>query len=117
MVREGRRRRLTGRGAFDAVFRRGRRRDGDYLQLVSVTAAGDCGRAGFVIGNKSLPRAVDRNRIRRMLRVALERARPGIDRHDVIVRLKSSVEREQFPAIVAEADRLLAALAAGAPRE
>ena len=110
MVRESRQR-LTGQSAFEAVFREGRRRDGDYLQIVSTAAALERGRVGFVIGRRALPRAVDRNRIRRMLRAVLARARPGIDTHDVIVRLKRTVDRAVFPAVVAEAERMLATLA------
>ena len=112
MVRGGRRFRLTGSGAFETVFRSGRRREGAYLQVVSVAAARECGRAGFVIGRKALPLAVDRNRVRRMLRVVLRNARPAIDGYDVIVRLKRGAPRAEFPSIAVEAARLLATLAA-----
>ena len=112
MVPGSRRFRLTGPGAFETLFRSGRRREGAYLQIVSVAAARECGRAGFVIGRKALPLAVDRNRVRRMLRVVLRNARPAIDGYDVIVRLKRGAPRALFPAIVAEAARLLATLAA-----
>mgnify|MGYP000207784331 CR=1 FL=1 len=50
---------LTGQGAFDTVFRGGRRIEGRYLQLVAMPAARVPGRAGYVIGKKALPRAVD----------------------------------------------------------
>jgi len=110
MAGEARRCRLTGSGAFETIFRRGLRRDGEYVQLISVRAARACGRAGFVIGRKALPLAVDRNRVRRMLRVALRQARPGIAGHDVVVRLKRGAARADFPLIVAEAARLLATL-------
>src|SRR5258705_9505847 len=61
MVQASRRCRLTGAGAFETVFRTGRRSEGEFLQLVSTPAAQPCGRVGFVIGSKTLPRAVDRN--------------------------------------------------------
>jgi ribonuclease P protein component len=115
MVLANRRRRLTGTGAFEAVFRTGRRSEGEYLQLVSVAAARADGRVGFVIGRKALPRAVDRNRVRRMLRVVLRDARPAIGDLDVIVRVKRSVPRSAFPLIVVEAARMLAALPAARP--
>jgi ribonuclease P protein component len=72
------------------------------------------GRVGFVIGKKALPLAVDRNRVRRMLREAVRAARPGIESHDVILRLKRGCPRHEFRLIAAEAGRLLAALAASA---
>ena len=84
------------------------------MQLISVTAAHACGRAGFVIGRKALPLAVDRNRVRRMLRVVLRQAQPTIAGHDVIVRLKRGAPRADFPLIVVEAARLLATI--GTPR-
>jgi ribonuclease P protein component len=117
MVRANRRRRLTGSGAFETVFRAGRRSEGQYLQLVSVAAARTTGRVGFVIGRKALARAVDRNRVRRMLRVVLRGARPAIDGLDVIVRVKRAVTRSEFPLVVLEAARMLAALpaAGGSP--
>jgi ribonuclease P protein component len=110
MLQGSRRYRLAGAGVFEAIFRRGRRREGRYLQIVVAAAAGDWGRAGFVIGRKALPRAVDRNRVRRMLRRLLQSARPALARYDVIVRLKRGAPRADFPLIVAEAATLLAAV-------
>ena len=110
MVRATRRCRLTGTGAFETVFRTGRKSEGQYLQLVSVAAARECGRVGFVIGKKALARAVDRNRVRRMLRVVLRDARPTIDRLDVIVRVKRGMPKEEFPRVVVEAAQMLASL-------
>jgi ribonuclease P protein component len=112
MVRGGRRSPLSGAAAFEAVFRNGRRRDGEYLQLIAMTAARQPGRTGFVISRKALARAVDRNRVRRMLRVRLRDARPAIDGYDLIVRLKHGTRRADFARIVAEAARLLDGLAA-----
>jgi ribonuclease P protein component len=109
MVRRGRHR-LTGAGSFARILRSGLRRDGDYLQLVSVVVGDQRGRAGFVIGRKALPLAVDRNRVRRMLRVIVRDARPVIEGLDVIVRLKRRVSRAEFPMVAAEAARLLATL-------
>jgi len=113
MVSARRRCRLTGAGAFEEVFRTGRRSEGEFLQLVSVPAARPCGRVGFVIGGKALPRAVDRNRVRRMLRVALRDGRPAIAHLDLIVRIKRSVPRSEFVRVVAEARRMLAVLPSG----
>jgi ribonuclease P protein component len=113
MVRASRRCRLTGEGAFEEVFRAGRRSEGEFLQLVSTPAARACGRVGFVIGSKVLPRAVDRNRVRRMLRVVLREGRPAIGGLDVIVRVKRAIPRSEFTRIVAEARRMLAVLPTG----
>jgi len=115
MAGGARRCRLSGPAAFETVFRNGLRRDGEYVQLISVKAAHACGRTGFVIGRKALPRAVDRNRVRRMLRGALRQAQPAIAGQDVVVRLKRGAPRTEFRQIVAEAVRLLATLGTQRP--
>jgi ribonuclease P protein component len=110
MLRGSRRYRLTGTGAFDAVFRTGRRREGEFLQMICVVAVREFGRTGIVIGKKALPLAVDRNRVRRMLRVCLRDARPAIDGYDLVVRLKKGAARTEFRSIATEAAGLLAAI-------
>lgn len=94
------------------MLRTGRRREGRFLQMISTVAARDCGRAGIVIGTKTLSRAVDRNRVRRMLRVRLANARPAIERYDVVLRLKRPAPRAEFHLIADEATELLSALTA-----
>ena len=109
-VRGARRYRLTGPGAFDALFRLGERREGAWLQLVAAPARSDPGRTGYAIGTKSLRSAVARNRVRRVLREVVARARPGVAAFDVILRLKRGCAPEDVRAVAAEAERLLAAL-------
>ncbi|MBL0290062.1 MAG: ribonuclease P protein component [Betaproteobacteria bacterium] len=104
--------RLTGRGAYDALFAGGRRRDGAYLQLLSLPAAVAPGRAGYAIPKKLLPLAVDRNRVRRLLREAVRAARPPVCAFDVILRVKRGCPRTEFRALAAEARDLLSALCA-----
>jgi len=107
--------RLRGSGAFEAVFAAGRRLDGRYLQLVAAPAAQSIGRIGYVIGRKAIPRAVDRNRLRRRLREIVRAARPPLDAFDVIVRVKSPVAAAEVPLAVAEGARLVQRLLATAP--
>jgi ribonuclease P protein component len=102
--------RLTGKGSFDALFNAGRRHSGDYVQLVAAPASNPPGRLGLVVPKKVLPLAVDRNRVRRMLRAAQRGARPAVLDYDVILRLKRGCPRTEFRAVAAEATRLLAAL-------
>jgi ribonuclease P protein component len=64
------------------------------------------------VGRKALPRAVDRNRIKRKVREALRAARPAIAAYDVIVRLKCPAPGAELAAAADEAQRLIAALAA-----
>lgn len=92
------------------MFRTGRRHEGTYLQLVYAPARGVPGRVGYVLGKKALPLAVDRNRVRRMLREIVRAARPHLAGYDLIVRLKRGCPRTQFRAIAGEAERLLSLL-------
>jgi ribonuclease P protein component len=97
-------------------LRLGRRREGQWLQLVAAPARSEPGRVGFVIGRKTLKSAVDRNRVKRVLRVVVDRARPGVTAFDLILRLKRAASPAEVPAVAREAERLLAALGDDAER-
>ena len=66
-----------------------------------------------MVPKKALPLAVDRNRVRRMLRAAQRAARPSVLDYDVILRLKRGCPRTEFRLVAAEATRLIAALVGG----
>jgi ribonuclease P protein component len=104
--------RLRGAGAFEAVFQSGQRLDGRFLQFVAAPATTSPGRIGYVIGGKSIPRAVDRNRLRRRLRETLRAARPAIEAYDLIVRVKRVVAPTEIVAAAEEGTTLLRALLA-----
>lgn len=74
------------------------------------------GRVGFVIGRKALKSAVARNRVKRVLRAVVDRARPGVTAYDLILRLKRAATPAEVPALAREAERLLAALGDDADR-
>jgi len=94
------------------LFKAGRRYEGDYVQLVAAPASNPPGRFGLVVPKKVLPLAVDRNRVRRILRVAQRAARPEVLDYDMILRLKRPCPRTEFRSVAAEATRLLATLGA-----
>ncbi len=102
--------RLSGAGAYDAVLRSGRRSEGQYVQVIAAPATADVGRAGYVIARKTLPRAVDRNFVRRRFRESVRALRPAIDGFDLILRLKRADNRLEQRAATFEAAQLLAAL-------
>lgn len=68
------------------------------------------GRAGLVVGRRVLPLAVDRNRMKRKLREALRRARPAIEVHDLVVRLKRPAPGPELDAAVEEATAMIGEL-------
>jgi len=59
-----------------------------------------------------MPRAVDRNRLRRRLREHVRAARPALDAFDVIVRVRNPVASAAVPAAAAEGLALLQRLLA-----
>ena len=84
---------MSGAGAFQSLFELGVRRDAHFLQLIAAPAKRDPGRVGYVIGRKAMPRAVDRNRLRRRLRESVRACRPAIERFDIILRVRQRVRR------------------------
>jgi len=80
--------------------------------LVAAPAALAVGRVGYVIGGKAIPRAVDRNRLRRRLRETVRAARPAIERFDVILRVKRAVTPDEIAVAAAEGSTLVGKLIA-----
>jgi ribonuclease P protein component len=78
--------------------------------LIAAPAAQSPGRVGYVIGRKTMRRAVDRNRLRRRLRENVRASRPAIEAFDIILRVKRTVLRDDIAAANAESLRLLARL-------
>ena len=103
--------RLRGAAAFSRVFHNGRRLETSRIQLVVVPADEVPGRIGYVIGRRQLPRAVDRNRLRRLLRETMRARRAVTKSFDIVVRLRDGGLRADLPKIAAEAAALLDILA------
>jgi ribonuclease P protein component len=98
---------LRGSAQFAAVLRNGRRFEGKRIQLIVAPAGGRAGRVGYVIGSKHLKRAIDRNRLKRMLREAIRARRPTTNAFDVVVRLRTVCDRAGLETAAAEAAALL----------
>lgn len=107
---------MRGAAAFARLFRQGRRIETEHLQLLAAPAGGAIGRVGYVIGKQQLTLAVNRNRLKRMMREAVRRRRPALDAFDIVLRLRRGCPQEGIAAIGAEAARLLDALAAARSR-
>jgi ribonuclease P protein component len=65
-----------------------------------------------VIGRKSMPRAVDRNRLRRCLREKVRAARPAIAAYDVILRVRSPLAASEIALAAGEGEELIRRLLA-----
>lgn len=72
-------------------------------------------RLGMVTAKKVAPRAVDRNRVKRIVREVFRLWRPRLSGLDVVVRLRRCPARDQGPGARRELERFLAELAQQAP--
>ena len=77
------------------------------MQLIVAPAVELPGQVGYVIGAKQLPRAVDRNRLRRVLREALRARRVALSGLDIVLRLRRPCAPTEVAAVASEAAMLL----------
>ena len=89
------------------MFRGGRRFEASRLQLLAMPTTAASGRVGYVIGKKLLGRAVDRNRLKRMLREAVRNRRPAMNAFDLVIRLRQPCAGAELPGVATEACLLL----------
>ncbi len=74
----GRRTRVTRSGDFDSVYRRGTSAAGRHLVVYAFNRGeGDSARLGLSVG-KRVGGAVERNRVKRVLREQFSRIQPGL---------------------------------------
>ena len=78
--------------------------------MIVAPASDPPGRIGYVIGAKQMPRAVDRNRLRRVLREAIRTRRAALADLDIVVRLRCACARAEVEAVASEAVALLDSL-------
>ncbi|MGA0023036.1 MAG: ribonuclease P protein component, partial [Burkholderiales bacterium] len=65
--------RLTQAAQFETVLAKGRRSGTKCFLARALANAGNGPRLGLIVGKKSAPRAVDRNRVKRLARIAHRR--------------------------------------------
>ncbi len=78
------------------------------MQLIVAATDAPKGRVGFVISRKALRRSVDRNRLRRQVRVMLVARAEILTAFDLIVRVKAPLARADLAAAAVEARTLIA---------
>lgn len=102
--------RLTGPAQFEAVLAAGRR-SGSRCFLARAIPNDDCGaRLGLIVGKKAAPRAVDRNRVKRLVRIVHRQLLQELDALDVVVQLRSSPRGRDNAALFKELQDLLRGL-------
>jgi ribonuclease P protein component len=113
-----RRYRLTKTDEFSSVFGFRKAIRGQLLMLhyQPRPAPADAPRLGLVVGKKLLKRAVDRNRVKRVLREQFRLRRAGLPACDLIVRLATKPVLLDASALVDDFVGLLAKLQRLGPR-
>ena len=101
--------RLSDHQEIRRVFRLGKKAYGSLFSFISLPNSLNKSRFAVVISKKTVPRAVDRNRIKRLVRESvrsnLPQILPGYD--SVVVFLKKSPEKPCWKTISPEIDLLL----------
>ena len=87
--------RLMQSREFDAVFRESELRvNNPSLLFLAKRNTRGFNRLGMVVSKKNVPRAVDRNRIKRQIREAFRLCRPNEDGLDVVVLSRPGAARD-----------------------
>lgn len=102
--------RLTKPAQFEAVLATGRR-SGSKCFLARAIPNADAGpRLGLIVGKKAAPRSVDRNRVRRLVRIVHRELLAELDALDVVVQLRGSPRNSDNAALFKELQELLRGL-------
>ncbi|AXQ31567.1 ribonuclease P protein component [Solimonas sp. K1W22B-7] len=80
-----RRARLQKPGEFKAAFERGSRLNEKWLTALVVSGEDPQSRLGLAVPKKAVPRAVDRNRIKRQIRESYRLRRSALPPLDVVI--------------------------------
>lgn len=102
--------RLTGPAQFEAVLAAGRRSGSRCFLARAIPNAGCGARLGLIVGKKAAPRAVDRNRVKRLVRIVHRQFLQQLDAQDVVVQLRSSPRGRDNAALLKELQDLLRGL-------
>ena len=102
--------RLTKPAQFEAVLAGGRRTGSKCFLARALPNAGAGPRLGLIVGKKVAPRAVDRNRVRRLVRIVHRQLAVELDALDVVVQLRDSPRSRDNAALFKELQELLRGL-------
>ncbi|ORE89552.1 ribonuclease P [Oceanococcus atlanticus] len=79
---------MTRPDEFTRVFRQGRRISAGSLQIVCAPSEAGYARLGLAVAKRILPRAVDRNRAKRVIRESFRHQAADLPPLDVVVTLR-----------------------------
>lgn len=102
--------RLTKPAQFEAVLARGRRSGSRCFLALAMPNSGEGPRLGLIVGKKAAPRAVDRNRVKRLTRITHRQMAAELEALDVVVQLRGSPRSRDNAALFKELRELLRGL-------
>jgi len=102
--------RLTKPAQFEAVLAGGRRSGSKCFLARALPNTGDGPRLGLIVGKKAAPRSVDRNRVKRLIRIVHRELAAELDALDVVVQLRGSPRSSDNAALFKELQELLRGL-------
>ena len=94
-----RRLRLTRADEFRQVFKQNFRRSDSYMTILVGNRQGDSPRLGFAIARKQIPKAVQRNALKRLFRESFRRNRPKLPQRDMVIMVRRDIlalDRDQI---------------------
>jgi len=83
--------RLTRAVEFKQVFEKNKRVSDDCFTLLVGRPQGDACRIGFAIAKKQVKRAVDRNRLKRLIRESFRRNQNELPNTDLVVMVRHNI--------------------------
>lgn len=108
--------RLTRREDFEAVLAQGRRKGSRNFSVRARDNGGNEARLGLVASRKAAPRAVDRNRCKRIARETFRSLSAGLPAVDIVIQMRTDLKGVTSAAIREELSMLLLAVATGTSR-
>lgn len=102
--------RLTQASQFETILANGRRSGTKCFLARALANAGHGPRLGLIVGKKAAPRAVDRNRVKRLVRIAHRKMAAELGALDVVVQLRGNPRGCDNAALTRELEELLLGL-------
>ncbi|HZZ92591.1 MAG TPA: ribonuclease P protein component [Usitatibacter sp.] len=102
-----RRHRFAQRGSYGTVLKSGHKLRGRFAMLHAGRSLSGHSRLGIALTRKMIPRAVERNRVRRLVREAFRRHMAKQLPMDCVVTLRQAVPAADLPQFRSELETLL----------